>query len=308
MNMNDPPPADDQLPIFDEEILWKIFGKWDPKTAGKCRALSNKWRMRLTNPLFAKHNFSENKHRNMQIVAFLASSGRGDECFSMVRVDMQTRQQCQGRLPESIRNFSSFQVIGSSNGLLCIKFILGTAHSELTVWNPLTRRRISTQDHSSKQKDFAVSQYAFGHIFDTLYYALLHVFKEKFADRTVHWSLYSSVTKNWNLKGSFEGTFEKLGPTYVVLKGVVYWIGWQGVAIPKPKCIVSFNLRNRAVVEEEIPQKAKSTFHTLSILKDEVAFISSFYEGQFTIVVDVTKSPALDHLDQSGPKCLGSLL
>ncbi|MED6219211.1 hypothetical protein PIB30_033734, partial [Stylosanthes scabra] len=189
---------------------------------------------------------------------------------------------CEGKVPEAIRPFSSFEVIGSSNGLLCVKFILGTAHYEIAVWNPLTQTRISTHDPSSKQKDFALSQYAFGHIFGTLYYVVVHVSKKTFADRTLNWSIFSSVTNNWNIKGSFEGDFEKLGPTYVVHKGVVYWTGWEGVAIPKPKCIVSFNLRNKPVVQVEIPDRVKSSFHTLSIIKDEVAF----YEGQITTVVD----------------------
>ncbi|MED6117314.1 hypothetical protein PIB30_108814 [Stylosanthes scabra] len=154
---------------------------------------------------------------------------------------------------------------------------MGTAHSELAVWNPLTRSRINTHDLSSKHKDFAVSLHAFGHIFDTLNYAIVHVFKTTYAERTLSWCLYSSLAKNWEIAGSFEGTFENLGPTYVVHKGVVYWIGWQGVATPKPKSIVSFNLRNRAFAEEDIPLRAKTKFHTLSIIKDEVAFVSSYY-------------------------------
>ncbi|MED6105945.1 hypothetical protein PIB30_000068 [Stylosanthes scabra] len=200
--MTQAPPASDQLPNFDEEILWKIFCKADPKTATRCRVLSKMWKRKLTNPLFVKHNFRENKERNMQVVVSLARTGRDDECFSMVRVDMQTRQQCEGKVPESLRQFSSFEVIGSSHGLLCVRFILGNTHSELAVWNPLTKRRISTHDPSGKQKDFNVSQ-------------------------------------------------------------------------------------NRVPVEEKIPQRAKSTFHTLCIVKDEVAFVSSFYTSQFTTVVDV---------------------
>ncbi|MED6181097.1 hypothetical protein PIB30_016435 [Stylosanthes scabra] len=248
------------LPKLDDEILWKIFAKADPKTATKCRALSNRWNLRLKSPLFAKRNYRENKDNNMQVVATLARPSHGKHCFSMVRVDMQTKQQSQGKVPEPIRNFSSFQVIRSSNGILCVKFSLGNVHSELAVWNPLTRTRFSIHDHSINYKDFAMSQYAFGHMFDLLYYAIVHVSKKNYFHRTLSWNLYSSVAKYWECKG---------------------------VAIPKPKCIVSFNLRNRAWVEEDIPERVKSMFHTLSIVKDEVAFISSFYEGQFKTVVDV---------------------
>ncbi|MED6106263.1 hypothetical protein PIB30_003222 [Stylosanthes scabra] len=259
-----------QLPKLEDEILRKIFAKADPKTATKSKALSKRWKQRLISLLFAKHKYRENKDKNMQVVATLARPHRGEHCFSMVRVDMQTKQQCEGKVPKPIRNFSSFQVIGSSNGLICVKFSLGTIHSELAVWNLLTCTRWFTiHDHSSKYKDFAVSQYAFGHIFYLMYYAIVHVFKKSYSDRTLSWTLYSSIAKTGNAKG------------------VVYWIGWQGVAIPKPKYIVSFNLRNRAWLEVDILERVKSRFHTLSIVKDEVAFVSSFYETQFKTVVDV---------------------
>ncbi|MED6189067.1 hypothetical protein PIB30_092098, partial [Stylosanthes scabra] len=180
----------------------------DAKTAGRCKVLSKRWRLRLMTPLFAKHNYRENKDKNMQVVVGLARPGRGEECFSMVRVDMQSRLQGEGKVHESFSRFSSFQVLGSSHGLLCIKFSMGTAHSELAVWNPLTRSRINTHDLSSKHKDFAVSLHAFGHIFDTLNYAIVHVFKKTYAERTLSWCLYSSLAKNWEIEGSFEGTFE----------------------------------------------------------------------------------------------------
>ncbi|MED6195778.1 hypothetical protein PIB30_041189 [Stylosanthes scabra] len=238
--MSDTPQASNNLPKLEDQILWKIFTKADPKTAGKCKVLSKRWRLRLMAPLFAKHNYRENKDKNMQVVVGLARPGRGEECFSMMRVDMQSRLQGEGKVHESFSRVES-----------------------------PTRSRINTHDLSSKHKDFAVSLHAFGHIFDTLNYAIVQVFKKTYAERTLSWCLYSSLAKNWEIKGSFEGTFEKLGPTYVVHKGVVYWIGWQGVATPKPKSIVSFNLRNRAFAEKDIPLRAKTKFHTLNIIKDE---------------------------------------
>ncbi|MED6127245.1 hypothetical protein PIB30_086190, partial [Stylosanthes scabra] len=284
--MSDTPAAPHTLRKLDDEILWRIFTKTDPKTATKCRALSKLWELRLKSPLFAKHNYKENRDKNMQVLVAVARPGHGDDCFSLLRVDMQTREQCEGNVHQSIRFCTSFQVLGSSHGVICLKFSLGTAHSELAVWNPLTGKRIYNNDQSSKHKDFAVSLYAFGHVFDLLHYAIVHVSKKSYADRTFNWTLYSSRTKNWDFNGSFEATFEKLGPTNVVHKGVVYWIGWQGVVTPKPKSIVSFNLRTRVFAEEEIPRRVKSTFHTLSIVRDEVAFVLSFNPTQLTTAVE----------------------
>ncbi|MED6127993.1 hypothetical protein PIB30_093355 [Stylosanthes scabra] len=232
--MSDTPAAPHTLRKLDDEILWRIFTKTDPKTATKCRALSKLWELRFKSPLFAKHNYRENRDKNMQVLAAVACPGHGDDCFSLLRVDMQTREQCEGNVHQSIRFCTSFQVLGSSHGVICLKFSLGTAHSELAVWNPLIGKRIYTNDQSSKHKDFAISLYAFGHVFDLLHYAIVH-----------------------------------------------------GVATPKPKSIVSFNLRTRVFAEEEIPRRAKSTFHTLSIVRDEVAFVSSFNPTQLSTAVEV---------------------
>ncbi|MED6183665.1 hypothetical protein PIB30_039784 [Stylosanthes scabra] len=49
----------------------------------------------------------------------------------------------------------------------------------------------------------------------------------------------------------------------------------------------NLRLKSRVWVEEDIPERVKTRFHTLSIVKDEVAFAYSFYESQFKTVVDV---------------------
>ncbi|MED6127994.1 hypothetical protein PIB30_093372 [Stylosanthes scabra] len=263
------------LPNLGNELLWRIFAKTDPKTAVRCRVLNKVWWARLMTPLFAKHNFKENKEKNMHLIVGLGRPPSHENSGLLLRVDMDTRIQHEGTVPEDISHYGNFQIIGSSHGIIYLKFYMGSVDSGIAIWNPLTRKKESATDESRKHITHAVSLYAFGHIFDNLDFAIVHVFKKYFHQTALNWCLYSNTARNWDCTGTFESSVQKLGPTNVVHRGVVYWIGWEGVAVPRPKYVITFNLRTKAFAEKDIPQSAKRMYHTLSCVKDFVVLIST---------------------------------
>ncbi|MED6112853.1 hypothetical protein PIB30_065482 [Stylosanthes scabra] len=223
-------------------------------------------------PLFAKPNFRENKEKNMHLIVGLGRPPSHENSVLLLRVDMDTRMQHEGTVPEDISHYGNFQIIGSSHGIICLKFYMGSIDSGITIWNPFTRKKESATDESRKHITHAVSLYAFGHIFDTLDYAIVHVFKKYFHQTALNWCLYSNTTRNWDCTSTFESSVQKLGPTNVVHRGVVYWIGWEGVLVPHPKSMITFNLRTKAFAKKDIPQSAKRMYHTLSCVKDSPDF------------------------------------
>ncbi|MED6140643.1 hypothetical protein PIB30_095229 [Stylosanthes scabra] len=286
--MSETTPPNMNPPNLGNENLWRIFSKTDPKTAAICRALSKRWCARLSSPLFAKHNFKEKKEKHMHLIIGLGRPPAHDNSVILLKVDMDTKRQFESIVPEDIKHYGNFHVIGSSHGILCLKFYKGTVDSGIAIWNPLTGKREAATDESRKHITHAVSLYSFGHVFDTLDYGILHVFKKCYPLTTLSWCLYSNTARNWNCTGSFESSVQKLGPTYVVHMGIVYWISWEGVAVPRAKSVFA---------EEVIPNRVKRVYHSLSIVKDGVALISSNTAGfkSFVNVFQVSRNGWADY-------------
>ncbi|MED6215825.1 hypothetical protein PIB30_001967 [Stylosanthes scabra] len=257
--MGDTAPATINLPQLGDEILWRIFTKLDPKNAARCRALNRRWRCRLMIPLFAKHNFRENRSKHINVICGIGNPPVHDNSKSFVRVDVDTKEELNVEFPVEIRGFWNYSMIGSDHGIICLKFERAGLIFGIMLWYPLTRQRHYCNDESRKHLTHAVSALAFGHIFDTLDYAIVHVFKKVFHQDTLSWSLYSKRARNWDC---------------------------TGVAIPKPKSIITFNLNQRRFHEVDIPNKAKRAYHSLTTFNGGVGFISSQKMG-FSYFVEI---------------------
>ncbi|MED6140644.1 hypothetical protein PIB30_095230, partial [Stylosanthes scabra] len=270
----------------------RIFTKLDPKNAAKCRALNRWWHCRLMTPLFAKHNFRENRSKHINVICGIGAPPARDNSKSFVRADVDTKEELNVEFPIEIRGVWNYSMIGSDHGIICLKFERAWLIFGIMIWNPLTRQRHYCNDESRKHLTHAVSTLAFGHIFDTLDYAIVHVFKKVFHEDTLSWSLYSNRARNWDCTGSFESSVQKLGPSYVVERGVIYWIGWASVAISKPKSIITFNLNQRKFREVDVPNRAKRSYHSLMTFNGGVGFISSQKMGfsNFVEIFQVNRS------------------
>ncbi|MED6182829.1 hypothetical protein PIB30_032397 [Stylosanthes scabra] len=177
--MGDTPPATFKLPQLGDEIMWRIFTKLDPKNVARCRALNRRW-----------------PHQNSKF---------------FVRVNVDTKEELNVEFPSEIRGFWNYSIIGSDHGIICLKFERAGLIFGIMIWNPLTRQRHYCNDESRKHLTHAVSALAFGHIFDTLDYAIVHVFKKVLQLRSQNLSSHSISIKGGFVKWMFPP--EQRGPT-----------------------------------------------------------------------------------------------
>ncbi|RYR16211.1 hypothetical protein S83_048876 [Arachis hypogaea] len=262
------------LPHLNEDLIWKIIVKADPKTAGRCRTLSKGWNFRLCTPIFMKENFRENKERNRSVIIGIGYPPSDENSIWFIRAFVDSGRQVQFNVPIDINQYGFYALIGSDHGNVCLRISMGGLNSRLLIWNPLTRKRRYATDEASKHSGHAVSLYAFGFLHDTVEYRILHAYKKFYTQRTLSWSLYTSFERDWTHVGTFESSVQKLGPKYVVNKGIFYWIGWGGPNLMEAAAIVIFNLRQRMFHEAKIPTQVKSDYHSLTHFNDGVGFVS----------------------------------
>ncbi|RYR16270.1 hypothetical protein HN51_067711 [Arachis hypogaea] len=272
--MSDTPPNMKKLPHLSEDLIWKIMVKADPKTVGQCRTLSKGWNFRLCTNLFVKANYKENKDRSKSVIVGIGYPPGDYNSVWFVRAYIQSGRQVQFNIPMDANQYGFYSVIGSENGIICIKISLGGLNSRLLIWNPVSDKRRYVTDEASKHSAHAISLYAFGFLEDEIEYRIVHVYKRAFRQRNMSWSLYTSFEREWTHSGMFESDVQKLGPKYIVNNGIVYWIGWQGADFFEPAYIVTFNLRIQMFHEAKIPPDVPSDYNSLTYFNDGVGYIS----------------------------------
>ncbi|XLR34620.1 hypothetical protein S83_062520 [Arachis hypogaea] len=242
--------------------------------AGRCRTLNKAWRYKLSTTLFVKLNYQENKKRSTTLIIGVGYPPTNDNFQWLLRTNPQNGEQVQLNLPVNINHFGFYSMIGSDNGNLCIRFSQDGLNSMLLIWNPLTRNVNYVSDEAKKHCCHAVSLYAFGYLFDTIEYQILHVYKKHFFHKSMSWTLYNSFDAAWKDCGSFHSDVKKFGPNSVVDKGSIYWIGWEGVNYMEPSSIVIFSLQKKFTYEGKIPSHAKSLYHSLTHYNNGVGLMS----------------------------------
>ncbi|XLR64279.1 hypothetical protein HN51_006746 [Arachis hypogaea] len=262
------------LPHINDELLWKIFSKSHHKTVGKCRMLSKKWRHKLSSPYFVKQHFMENKLRDKRMIIGVGYLPFDEKSKWFLCVDVASGQQFDFNIPIPIDNFGYYVLIGSDQGNICLKFSQGGFNSTLMILNPLTRRMAFVTDKARKHCSHAVSLYAFGYVLDTIEYRIVHVYKKHYKDKVLSWTLYNSYEAEWTYSGNFQTKTQKLGPKNIVDKGVVYWIGWEGVRFEEPTSIITFSLQSRLFSEVNVPHEVRSSNNSLTNFNNGVGFIS----------------------------------
>ncbi|XLR30565.1 hypothetical protein HN51_050438 [Arachis hypogaea] len=266
-------PKKNPLPYLGDDLVWKILTKADPKTVGRCRTLNKSWNFRLNTPYFVKQNWAEQKGQNINVIVGVGNPPADENSQWFIRADVNDGVHSQLNLPIVINQLGFYSLIGSDHGVLCIKLSQGGLNSRLLIWNPLTGMMKYVFDESKKHSRHHVSVFAFGYLYDSMEYRIVHVFKRHYIHRTLGWSLYCSFENDWCDSGSFTSDVQKLGPKSIIVDGIVYWIGWEGTNFTEPSLIISFSMIQRQFFESIIPIDARSTYHSLTNLHDGVGFI-----------------------------------
>ncbi|RYR19495.1 hypothetical protein Ahy_B03g064278 [Arachis hypogaea] len=272
--MSDITPRRVTIPQLNEDLLWKIFVRCDAKTVGRSRTTSKEWRFKLSTALFVKQHFKQNKNRDRSVIIEVGYPPSDESCRWFLKAMLDGGQQMNMNVPIPINRFGFYSLIGLDNGNVCIRFSQGGLSARLMIWNLLTRRMMFVSDQASKHCRHAVSLYAFGYLVDGIEYRIIHVYKCAYSTKQMSWTLYNSFEADCNRSGKFNTEVQKLGPKHVVNNIIVYWIGWGGDDFMKPKLIFTFSLQQRLFYEGKVPDKVKSAYHSFTLFKDGIGFIS----------------------------------
>ncbi|RYR14774.1 hypothetical protein Ahy_B04g071468 [Arachis hypogaea] len=259
--MSDITPTKLPLSHLADDLLWKIFVKSELKTVGRCRTLNKTWRFKLSTALFVKQNFKENKDRNQSLIIGVGYPPSDSNSQWFVMADVEHGHQLQLNIPANINQFGYYSIVGTDNGNLCIRYCQGGLNSSLMILIPFTQYVNYVSDEAKRHCCHAVNLYAFGYLVDSIEYHIVHVYKKYFSERHISSMLYNSFEADWKHSGIFISDVLKVGPKSIVDKGVVYWIGWEGVGYAEPTSILFFSLQQRIFNEAKIPEQAKLTYH-----------------------------------------------
>ncbi|MED6146563.1 hypothetical protein PIB30_035565 [Stylosanthes scabra] len=272
--MSDPPPRNFDLPHIEDDLLWKILVKAEPKVAARCQLLSTAWNFKLQSSLFLMENFHANRNRTRSLIIGMGHPPTDNVSHYFVRYDVDRNEQLTIVVPISIWRYQNHSVVGSDHGVICIRSSAGGGRSRIFLWNPLTSKDQLLPDDPHGHCSFSTSVYGFGYLVDSKEHKIVHIFKCDHTDKNFRWSLYDSFGKGWNNKGVINSAIEKLDPKSVVLNGCVHWLGWVGVLQLEPSHIGIFDMQKMKWFEAEIPEGVKKTYHTLVAYNNGVGFVS----------------------------------
>ncbi|MED6163468.1 hypothetical protein PIB30_080207 [Stylosanthes scabra] len=266
---------DKNLPFLGEDAMFNIFMKCDPRTVGRVRCTSNIWKWRLRGALFAKQNWIANQHRSGSALLGLGYSDFGDRSHWSKQVNSGDGSIHIVCLPIQLRDAGYYTIIGSDNGNLCVKYSLTGEEMELLVVNPLTRSAVHVDDESYKFRGYKVSVYAFGYLKDSYKeYRVMYLYKNSYEDKKLNWMVWHSLEQKWKTRGTYQTEIEKVAPKYVVVGGVVFWIGWGGFFNLDPTHLLGFSLHDETFVEEAIPRDNINAFSSITKINNQLGFIS----------------------------------
>ncbi|MED6169672.1 hypothetical protein PIB30_023388 [Stylosanthes scabra] len=116
--------------------------------------------------------------------------------------------------------------------------------------------------------------YAFGYLKDSTGFRVIYVYKNNFRDKSLSWMSWDSRLQYWRTRGVYVTEIEKVGPTSVVVNGVVFWIGWGGFFNLEPTHLLAFSLEKEIFFQEPILKDNTSTYNSIIKINNELGFVS----------------------------------
>ncbi|XP_028753103.1 uncharacterized protein LOC114712723 [Neltuma alba] len=253
-----------------EEIIRNILKRLPVKSLMRFQCVCKQWKNFIKAPSFIADHLCHSTHHNPSLLFQRSGSDKGlpfDLCLL----------HCEKQLHE-VQNipFGSSvhaEIVGSSNGLLCVRCSNDGVHS-LFLWNPATRR--IRQVHSTVY-DFEGRIYV-GYGFSPIVsdYKILRAYVPEDEDEVNRVEVYSLSTQRWkeikfeNLKGV------NLNSDTVTANGAMFWYDME------EDLVVSFDIAMEAFTLIPMPPLDKShkySGYKLTVYENKLAVISHFLEG-----------------------------
>ncbi|MED6112850.1 hypothetical protein PIB30_065479 [Stylosanthes scabra] len=262
------------LPYLGDDVLFKIFVKCHPKTVGKLRALSKFWSKRMTGKLLVEQNWKENKDCDVSVVVGYGYTPYADKTHWCVGVNADNGEEIALQPPVKLVEYGYFVIISSDRGNMFIRCSETGEVVKVIVWNPVTQAVVEIEDQARSYWGYSVSVYAFGYLDESWEYRIVYLYKKLYQDSSINWIMWNSIHRCWNHFGEYQTNIRKVGPTSVVVKGVIYWIGWCGFFNLQLTHVVAFSLDDASFFEDPIPAKNLLSFHSICSLNKGLGFIA----------------------------------
>ncbi|MED6205791.1 hypothetical protein PIB30_020917 [Stylosanthes scabra] len=269
--------------LMDENIVlqndtFEVVGKEDPRSV----VTNTGWETKrlvvvlqdTEGPDFARQNWIANEHRSSTALLGHGYSSYSEKCHWATQVNAGDDSVNIVRLPFEIREAGYFTIVGSDNGNICVTYSETGEDRELLVLNTLTKKYVHVDDESYKYYFYRVSVYAFGYLKDSTEFRVIYVYKNNFRDKSLSWMSWDSRLQYWRTRGVYVTKIEKVGPTSMVVNGVVFWIGWGGFFNLEPTHLLAFSLEKEIFFQEPILKDNINTYNSIIKINNELGFVS----------------------------------
>ncbi|KAK4259402.1 hypothetical protein QN277_005740 [Acacia crassicarpa] len=266
------------MPFLPEEIIRNILIQLPVKTLIRSRCVCKHWKNLIRCPSFiSDHLHHSTTHQNPSLIL-----QRRYESYDLWLLDCKM-QLHEVNIAPLLDSPNPFQIVGSSNGLLCVKVSrYFEFYPSLLLWNPATRevRQLTPNTPNTKGVHLPLSiGFGFSPVindykvvityhyfnFDPVYplYSLLVVVV-----------VYSLSSGSWK-KVEFGVKDIVLGYESVTVNGIMFWSGRRRNPDTNYYAIVSFDIANEVFTLVPTPDRSTSTSR-LTMYENKLAVLSCF--------------------------------
>ncbi|KAI9095736.1 hypothetical protein K1719_026296 [Acacia pycnantha] len=263
------------------EIIIDILKRLRVKSLLRFRAVCKDWRNLLKSPFFIEEHYHHSAIKSPLLTCHVSNRNPIGSPLCLFRFEKETVEAERMHLMDSLRRVSC--IIGSSNGLLCVK--LGDAIDDpppsILLLNPATREVMQvprSTNHFSSRCDFG-----FGYSSVVGDYKIVIIHKERInseilsVDRV---EVYSLRTGSWKEVefGVIQGACFLYNP--VAVNGAIFWLG--GIILEGGYCrrvIISFDLAMEAFTLIRIPSSA-----FVPPLPPLIKYVLDVYENKLAMI------------------------
>ncbi|MED6215778.1 hypothetical protein PIB30_001396 [Stylosanthes scabra] len=220
--MSDIPPKSPfiQEQNLPDDVLIDIFRFAEPNTVVRCRALSRFWKQMLSPYSFTKDVTLSSKDKHSSVFLKIGLPPWSDRLDFLCKIDVESAIASGVKLPFECTTYGSWNIIGSGNGMVCLRHIDGGFSTQFIVWNPLTNWTRVLDDPAAKQCCHAIFGYAFSYLPNTDHYYIAYVTKTHYRDTHFHYHVFDSNTASWHHGQTIHWNLHKLGYHNVFFEGL----------------------------------------------------------------------------------------
>ncbi|KAK4254249.1 hypothetical protein QN277_009653 [Acacia crassicarpa] len=215
------------------EIIIDILKRLRVKSLLRFRAVCKDWRNLLKSPFFIEEHYHHSAHKSPLLTCHVSNHNPNYWPLCLFRLEKETVEAERIHLMDSLRRVSC--IIGSSNGLLCVKH--GDANVDpppsLLLLNPATREVMqvprSTIDVGSRcHFGFGGSHFGFGYSSVVGDYKIVRIHTKRNNSQIIcvdRVEVYSLRTGSWKEVefGVIQGACLLYNP--VAVNGAIFWLG-----------------------------------------------------------------------------------